>query len=503
MGNQEMSHSQAVEMKRQEDLLAAIAALGGKGMKEEDIVYTGSKLVLPERWRGNLAAAVLYLREKIKEEDELSNFSRTFNYRPWDGAYNAFQAMKKAFGMVVGKPIQTMFGPEPPQYVQVPISITETEEVPWGDFTVPILTNSTISFGGQNTSDFGPVFRIQITAPRKHRFIIEGLFKLIKEELEANSIYRGKAVDGQIQPNFVDLRGFDPNKVVYSDQVTADLEAQIFSVMRHQAANEALGLPTKRAVLLTGPYGTGKTLAAKRTAIEAVDAGWTFLMARPGRDDFRSVLQTASLYQPAVVFLEDAETVAAAANADMISEILDLMDGMQAKNNKIMVVFTTNHPEQLHKGMMRPGRLDAVIEIEALDAHGIERLIKVILGDRLADDVDWERVAEACDGYMPAFVKEAADRVTRYQLSRNNGVIDATKATTEDIVHAASGLRSQFQRMLGAPEFKDTESVGVALNDLVKSAVTKATLKLAAKPDQARFDVWNAEAMSEALNGNN
>ncbi len=489
--------SSDTEALRQEALLRNIAELGGKGMKEEDIVYQGDKVVLPSRWRGDIHSAIDYLETKRDEEEEISVFTRAYNFRPWDGAFNAIQAMKKAFGMVSGKTIHTMFGAIRPTYIQIPTGVTTSEEVPWGKFEIPLLKKTTFTFGSTRSKDYGQIFEIRIEAPRKERFVIEGLFKLIAEELAANSIYRGKAVDGQEQPAFLDLRGFDPSKVVYSEQVQSDLDAHLWGVLRYSEANRELGLSLKRSLLLTGPYGTGKSLAGFRTALEAQKAGWTFIMARPGRDSFTDVMQTARLYQPAVVFMEDVDTVAKAENEGAISELLDLFDGIQAKNTDLVVVLTTNHPELLHKGMMRPGRLDAIIEINALDASGIERLMRTAIdAKRLADDLDFVPVVKACEGYMPAFVKEAADRAVRYALARSEGNIGDYIITTADLVHAATGLRPQFERMQEAPEHAEKDQFVEGFAAIVRQENQKVLLDLAADNDMAQYG-WNTERLDE------
>lgn len=494
------------EAARREQLLRNIAELGGKGMKEEDIVFEGTKLRLPERWTGNLGAAISYLETKQEEEEEKSNFSRSFKYRPWDGAYNAFQAMRKAFGMVAGKTTYTFFGPNRPAYISVPISETETEEVPWGQFTVPLLNNTTFIFGTDRHADYGMVFKITIESPRKNRFVIEGLFKLIEEELEANSIYRGKAIDGQDNPQFLDLRGFKPEQVVYAEQVFQDLEANLWSVLKYSQANRDLGLPLKRSILLTGPYGTGKTLAGLKTAVETRETGWTFIMARPGRDNFTQVMETARLYQPAVVFMEDVDTIATAENEDYISQLLDLFDGIQSKNTDLMVVLTTNHPDNIHKGMLRPGRVDAVIEIGALDPAGIEKLIRAQIGnDRLDADIDFVEIAEACKDYAPAFLVEVARRGIRYALARNNGDLNGHKLSTSDLVYAAGGLRPQYERMTGAREKSERLPLDTMLAGLIKDG-TRTGIASVIRTDEREVeynsDVWNLdEVVSVQRNG--
>ena len=131
--------------------------------------------------------------------------------------------------------------------------------------------------------------------------------------------------------------------------------------------------------------GTGKTLAAILTGQEAVANGWTFIKGRPGRDDLSFVMQTAKLYQPAVVFYEDVDKIAdSEVTSDSgISRLLDDFDGIDAKSTRILCVLTTNHPERIHKGMARPGRLDAMIEIDELDVDGTAKLVQCRVSERL------------------------------------------------------------------------------------------------------------------------
>ncbi len=242
--------------------------------------------------------------------------------------------------------------------------------------------------------DFGQLFTLAATGPRRYRHHIEGIFRLVEEELATSSMYRGKAFDGQEVPQFLDLSGVDSSKVVYTDHVVERLEADIWALIRYPDQMRKMGLPLKRAILLEGPYGTGKTLAAYLTGQISQQHGWTFIYGRPGRDELEDVMATARLYQPAVVFFEDVDSIASADGLDHMGRMLDILDGIQSKGTEIICILTTNHIDRIHKGMVRPGRLDAVIHIGALDAPAIERLVHSLVPDDLVSkDVDWARWA--------------------------------------------------------------------------------------------------------------
>lgn len=451
------------------NLLATLAQLGGKLTAEEDVVFSGTKIVLPERM--NIPDAIRFLKDKEAEDEEEMNFSRIFKYRPWDGARATSIALRKAFGMTRQQPIMTMFGKQPPQLITINVGVDEQEQVPWGAITIPILPNSTIYLGGTRDAELGTLFAVTVTAPRKHRFHIEGIFRLIEDELSTNSMYRGKAFDGREEAEFLDLSGVRQDKVVYSDDVITQLEANVWGQLRYSNEMRAQGLPLKRAVLLEGPYGTGKTLAAFLTAQEAINNGWTFIYCRPGRDNLRDTMATAQLYQPSVVFFEDVDVIADSdQGTDTVSTLLDVFDGIQAKGTEILAVLTTNHVDQIHKGMCRPGRLDAIIHVGSLDRNGVQRLVEVTVpADLLDTNIDYDAVHAAMEGYMPAFCKEAVDRSIRYSLTRGKGV--SATITTEDLINAAQGLRAQFELMSGAHEGKDKDPLSEAFGRVLRTGL--------------------------------
>lgn len=455
----------------QQRLLDALAEFGGKLTADEDVIFRGKQLILPETM--NLEEAETFLREKRYQEEEEVAYSRTYNYRPWDGARATMAAMRKAFGAVNQKATPSFFGNRPPQLHTIPVSVTETEQVPWGRLAVVGMPGVTFNLGSSHDSDYGAVFALSAQGPKKFRHHIEGVFRLVAKELEENSLYRGKAFDGQDMPKFLDLSGISEDKVIYSQDTQEHLEANLWAYLKYSDTLAGLGIPLKRAVLLEGPFGTGKTLAAHLTAQIAIANGWSFIMCRPGQDDLATTMATAQLYPPAVVFFEDIDTVAEGGK-DHISELLDIFDGLRSKGTRIMCVLTTNHVERIHKGLMRPGRLDAVIHIGALDATGIQRLLcSVTPEELLSPDIDWTQVCQALDGYGPSFCAEVGRKAVSYNVNRNKGV--ATMLETHDFVAAANLMQNHQELMDKAEENRKPKvPLNAALGDLIEEAVRPA-----------------------------
>ncbi len=445
-------------------LLEALAQLGGQQFHQDDIKITGTEIVVPTAL--GIVGTIKHLKAYLEVQETVTDFHRTYQYRPWDGAFAVQNALLNLTG-TAGLPRGSFFSR--PKLISIPVGVEETVQVPWGNVEVPLIEGM-LTMGSEQHKELGPLFSLSVSAPRKYRDQVEGLFRLVQEELETNSIYRGRAIDGQEQPEFIDLRGIDPGKVVFSKEVQAQLDANIYSMLRHTDTLRENGVHLKRTVLLHGPYGTGKTLTSTLTALEAVANDWTFILCRPGRDDLSLTLQTARLYQPSVVFFEDVDIVASTSDDMEVTKLLDMFDGIRAKGTEILAIMTTNHAERIHKGMLRPGRLDAVIEIGGLDAAGFQKLIRVTMPEELlADDMDWQVVTDSFDGFLPAFAVEAIQRAQRYTIARNEGVPGVL--STQDLVDAADGLRPQLAMMEEALEGEAPATIKVAMTELIRDAV--------------------------------
>lgn len=457
--------------RQQLDLLAEV---GGRLVAEEDVKFRGTEFILPETC-ADLGDAIKVLRDRMEDEERQHNFRKTFKFRPYDGARATANAIRQAFGFTIGRPIITFFGKTPPEMIEINVGVDVTESVPWGAMAIPGLKDTTVYLGGAMDEEYGPVFMVNVEAPRKYRFHIEGLFKLIERNLREDSIYRGKVIDGAENPNFVDAWGVNPQEVVYTAAAMHQIEANIWSPIKHAEQLLKLGQPGKRSVLLEGPYGTGKTLAALLTAQVAEKHGWTFIMCRPGRDSLERTLQTARMYQPSVIFFEDLDSIAGEGGVHHVTKMLDMFDGLSAKGTQMLLVMTTNHVDRIHKGMVRPGRLDSVIHIGAMDRNGIEMLTRRVIGDRLADDVDFDMVEKSVVGYTPSYVREVFDRAVRYSVSANNGVVGMI--TTEDLMQAAEGLRSQLQLQEDASEHDGRPSVEGLITEVVRGQLEGAWIE--------------------------
>jgi len=495
----ESQRREANDKRSKEDQLrdavsAILGELGGLSVQDDALIFAGEKFILPAQYEGDISKAIQFLTNYVKQQKEKFDFSKTFDYRPFDGAHAFAQVMKKITGTTgFGVVRQTMFGPQPPEFKTIQTGPSTSTQVPWGLVNFPMY-EATFDVCYAMDDEKGVLFQLRVNAPRRWRGHIQAIFDLVEREVKENSIYRGKAVTGQEWPEFIDTSVVDRRQVVYSKDVMRQLTAHVWAPLRHSLEMRRQGIPLKRAVLFAGPFGTGKSMGAMLTAQEAVANGWTFVMCRTGKDNPATVLQTAALYAPAVVVIEDLDIHAAGTSALEISRLLEMLDGVTNKGNEIIALFTTNHIEQIQKGALRPGRVDAVIKIAGLDREGFEKLITISLGDDfLEGGIDWDAVSKAFEGFLPAFVREAALRAQRFIMAENRGV--PGMIDTDALILAAASLRPQLELMEGAKE----GARHTTLEDAIRGVVDDSLSRTAYQEGYDKFHVEPPTILNGAL----
>lgn len=433
------------------------------------------------------SGVVKILEAKRQEQEIVADFRRQFNYRPNDGAVATAIVLRARYGLVMGKSTATMFGSRPPEVLEVPVGPGgATVQAPWGCIQIPVIDGGDVYLDDTEHRDYGTIFEIMVRAKRMYAKEVEAFFADVAEQLRTASIYRGKAVAGADELTFIEgLDRFDPDQIVFAAGVQQSLDAALFGPLRHPQAYRSENIPLKRAVLLYGPYGTGKTSIGMMLATEAVAAGWTFIMARPGRDRVEDVLTTARLYAPAVVWVEDVDTDTGHTNPKAVSAMLDAFDGITAKSGEIIVAMSTNHIAKVPPGMLRPGRLDYVLEIAALDRDATEKLIRVVVtAGKLAADVDFDAVSTEMRGFLPAFVRATADRARSFAIHRTGGT--GYVLTTEDLIGAARSLHPQLRLHQGATETPPMPTLDRVVANLVTAGAHG--MRLVRGPSEYRLE---------------
>jgi len=198
------------------------------------------------------------------------------------------------------------------------------------------------------------------------------------------------------------------------------------------------GIRPHTGFLLAGPSGTGKTHLARAVANAAscvfyslsageLESKW----AGEGEERIRQLFSAARKYAPSVIFIDEIDAIAgdrasitsgSGQHVKMLNQLLVCMDGFADTKGSVLVLAATNRAEALDPAILRPGRFDETIRIEAPDAKAREQMFRKRLESM--------PVETGCHDSIPALICRTAgmspaelDRIIReaaYLAAREN-----------------------------------------------------------------------------------
>ena len=215
---------------------------------------------------------------------------------------------------------------------------------------------------------------------------------------------------GDTHITFKDVAGADEEK--------EELE-EIVDFLRDSSKFIELGARIPKGILLVGPPGTGKTLLAKAVAGEAKvpffsisGSDFVEMFVGVGASRVRDLFGQAKANAPSIIFIDEIDAVGRHRGAGLggghdereqtLNQLLVEMDGFGV-NEGIIIMAATNRPDILDPALLRPGRFDRQVVVNAPDAKGREEILKVHSRAKpLADDVDLAVVAKSTVGFTGA-----------------------------------------------------------------------------------------------------
>lgn len=412
-----------------------------------DIVRHGQALTVPETM--TLADALNAIKRQIDFEEQIITFNDVVKSYPVEALLAFKWAMTEFFGSCTMKPIKTPLGEKPPTEFVAEVGLNKLANMSWGAYVLPCDPENQGLITNVDFEEGRPVFAIQGKFRRKWLATVNRVMELTRERIKTHSIYRGSAlrIESSNDPKFIDVSKITPDDLVYSRQLTDIIEANVFAPIRNSEACREAGIPLKRGVLAAGPYGTGKSLLAYAVAHEAVKYGWTFFYVRDA-DSLPGMIRLAQQYQPAVLFAEDIDQQLTGDRNEEMNEILNTIDGIDNKSQELLVVFTTNHLENINAAMLRPGRLDVILNIAPPDAEACERLVRRYAASYMAPTVTLNEAGKELAGYTPAIIREVVERAKLVTISRLGKL---SQLNEHDILIAAASMREQQKLITRAP----------------------------------------------------
>ncbi len=237
---------------------------------------------------------------------------------------------------------------------------------------------------------------------------------------------KGETLRGVPQVTYEDIGGL-------TDEIKKVRE-MIELPLRHPEIFEKLGIEAPKGVLLYGPPGTGKTLLAKAVANESnahfISISGPEIMSKfygESEARLREIFKEAREKAPSIIFVDEIDSIApkreevtGEVERRVVSQMLSLMDGLEARG-KVIVISATNRPNAIDPALRRPGRFDREIEIKVPDKKGRKDILLIHSRNMpLSEEVNVDKISAVSHGYVGAdleyLCKEAAMKCLRRLL---------------------------------------------------------------------------------------
>jgi transitional endoplasmic reticulum ATPase len=430
------------------------------------VEHHGDKLIIPEGMK--IPDVIDLLKRREAYENEPTEVTATFDCFPWDGARALFNVMKRRFGWVSMESIYSFFGTQRPAMMEVEIGVRKVESIPWGRLTLfkeDGFIDTTLAKKGHRY-----IFQATATVKRKHEQTVKDIYAELREELAKNSIYRGQAVSLKFRDDstgkplpmpevkFVNVEGMSRSMLILPDIVSEILDTNLYTPIQRKQDCKRAGIKTKRGVLMAGDFGVGKTLAAKIAAAMAVEAGMTFIYCKRA-DEFAEAVEFGLQYDPGIIFCEDIDRVVTGPRTAEMDTILNIIDGIDTKHAELMVVLTTNDVEKINPSIVRPGRLDAVVEIQKPDAKAAERLIRHYGATYLDPTADLSHVSQQFAGFIPAVIEEIVQRSKLSAVKRSKPGSRDIRISEVDLAEAVETMQMQLNLLNPKAKIEDAHTL--------------------------------------------
>jgi cell division protease FtsH len=242
------------------------------------------------------------------------------------------------------------------------------------------------------------------------------------------------------------------------DEAKFELQ-EVVGFLKDPLRYKALGATIPRGVLLIGPPGTGKTLLARAVAGEAkvpffLISGSDFveMFVGVGAARVRDLFKNAKAQAPCIVFIDELDAVGRQRGVHMgpvndereqtLNQLLVGLDGFEP-NAGVIVLAATNRPEVLDRALLRPGRFDRQVVVDAPDVEGRFAILKLHARDKaLGADADLRKIAAQTPGFSGADLANVLNEAALLAARRR-----ASQITQHD-------LEDAVEKVVAGPERK-------------------------------------------------
>ncbi len=247
--------------------------------------------------------------------------------------------------------------------------------------------------------------------------------------------------------------------VAGEDEAVEELQ-EIKDFLTNPKKYQDLGAKIPRGCLLVGPPGTGKTLLARAVAGEAQvpffsisGSEFVEMFVGVGASRVRDLFKHAKEAAPAIIFIDEIDAVGRQRGAGLggghdereqtLNQLLVEMDGFE-KNEAVVLIAATNRVDVLDPALLRPGRFDRQIVVDAPDVRGREKILQVHAKNKpIGPDVDLPRIAKLTSGMTGADLMNLMNEAALLTARRNKTQISMAE------------VNESMERLMAGPERKN------------------------------------------------
>ena len=257
------------------------------------------------------------------------------------------------------------------------------------------------------------------------------------------------------------------NDIAGQEEVKEEVE-EVVDFLKNPSNYKAAGARIPKGILLGGPPGTGKTLLAKATAGEAgvpfyfiSASNFIEMFAGLGAKRVREMFKEARKASPAILFIDELDAIGRKRGSSLsgndereqtLNQILVEMDGMD-ENTGLLIMAATNRPDVLDPALLRPGRFDRTITVNNPDIRERQLILELhAKGKRIADDVDFARIAKRTPGYSGAQLENIVNEAALLSVREKTGII--TLAQIDEAIDRVAAGPAKKSRVISKDELR-------------------------------------------------
>ena len=246
---------------------------------------------------------------------------------------------------------------------------------------------------------------------------------------------------------FDDVGGMEPLK--------EEIRIKIIHPINHPELYRAYGKSIGGGILLYGPPGCGKTYLARATAGE-IHAGFLAVGINDvlemwignSERNLHALFEQARQNAPCVLFFDEVDALAASradlrasAGRQLINQFLAEMDGVDGRNDGVLILAATNAPWHLDPAFRRPGRFDRILFVPPPDATARAAILRLLCRGKPVQNLDFEHLAKKTDQFSGADLRAVIDLAVEAKLREAMKAGVPRPLTTKDLLTSAASIK--------------------------------------------------------------